>query len=407
MDWKSDLGILYVDDEPKSLKYFEGLIGPHAPVFTAANAEEGFRMFERNTNRIGLVLSDLKMPGENGLSFLTRVRDFDSSPIRILATAYTDLKVAVDALNDGLLYSYLCKPWDPFDMERRVRNALQHVEAARQRDKLLEEKSMAYQHLSMADRAATLDLLSCGLNHHVRNSLMIVKSFLALTPIKLEEELEREPNDTAFWYDQVNEVNNQVQNITDLLSRLSDVSSLPKLNITEGIDLLAVFKDAVRLVVDRDRVQVNYRCPDGFALIDADARRLAQVARMLLQESQSNLKDDGEIEIKIEEDRSSSRYRVNIIDNGAPLDAEVFERLFDPFYVKADRPEEWGMNMIGCYLTIFYHGGMMGADGLPDGRNVLYFTIPQHPQKPCENTRISREILGRKANIREVVELAR
>lgn len=46
-------------------------------------------------------------------------------PLRFLVTAYADLDVAVDALNSGLLYSYLSKSWDPDDLEHRMIKAQQ------------------------------------------------------------------------------------------------------------------------------------------------------------------------------------------------------------------------------------------------------------------------------------------
>ncbi len=45
------------------------------------------------------------------------------------------------------------------------------------------------------------------------------------------------------------------------------------------------------------------------------------------------------------------------IDNGDPVPEEDLGRLFDPFYVRANTPEELGTNLMACYLTVFHHGG--------------------------------------------------
>ena len=137
----TDYGILYIDDELKSLKYFEAIFGDLAPIYIASSPEEGFAIFQENHDKIGMVLSDKKMPNESGLDLLKRIRAVDPKPLRFLVTAFSDLDVAVDALNDGLLYAYLTKPWDPDELEHRLVKAMSHFSLARERDRLLQEKS--------------------------------------------------------------------------------------------------------------------------------------------------------------------------------------------------------------------------------------------------------------------------
>ncbi len=103
----SDYGILYIDDELKSLKYFEAIFEELAPIHIASGPEEGYALFCEHHERIGVVVSDKKMPGESGLSLLARIRKVDPNPLRFLVTAFSDLDAAVEALNEGLLYSYL------------------------------------------------------------------------------------------------------------------------------------------------------------------------------------------------------------------------------------------------------------------------------------------------------------
>lgn len=121
-----DFGILYIDDEEKSLKYFEAIFEDMAKVYVACSPEEGFRIFSEHHDRIGLVLSDKKMPNESGIDLLARIREVDSRPLRMLVTAYSDLNLAVDAFNDGRLYSYLSKPWEPAELGHQLIRALRH-----------------------------------------------------------------------------------------------------------------------------------------------------------------------------------------------------------------------------------------------------------------------------------------
>ena len=58
--------ILFVDDEAMALKYFERLVGPLAPVITAASVEAGKAILRERGAEIAVLVSDQRMPGERG-----------------------------------------------------------------------------------------------------------------------------------------------------------------------------------------------------------------------------------------------------------------------------------------------------------------------------------------------------
>src|SRR4051812_111865 len=103
--------ILYVDDELLSLKYFRQIVSEDFDVVTAASAEEGLRVVEQYHQSIAVVISDQKLHGMQGTSFLATLRDKYPDIMRILATAYADIATAVSAINDGAIYHYISKPW--------------------------------------------------------------------------------------------------------------------------------------------------------------------------------------------------------------------------------------------------------------------------------------------------------
>jgi response regulator RpfG family c-di-GMP phosphodiesterase len=90
--------LLYVDDEEMALKYFTRAFENRFPILTALNAAEGYRLLEENRERIGLVITDQRMPGEKGVQFLERARQLHPRAIRILTTAYSDLQICNETL---------------------------------------------------------------------------------------------------------------------------------------------------------------------------------------------------------------------------------------------------------------------------------------------------------------------
>src|SRR5881396_1477618 len=152
--------ILYVDDEEMSLKYFTRAFEDQFTIFTAPSAKEGLKLLEEHCDEIGLLMTDQRMPGENGVWLLERARQLRPRMIRILATAYSDMDAAIAAVNTGAIYKYVTKPWDTPQLENTLKRGLEFFIVQRERDQLLKEKISALHNLMIADRVVSLGLLA-------------------------------------------------------------------------------------------------------------------------------------------------------------------------------------------------------------------------------------------------------
>jgi len=63
------------------------------------------------------------MPDITGIEFLRRVRRDHPDAIRLLFTGYADIKAVIDAINEGHVYRYITKPWDPDELLSVLRQA--------------------------------------------------------------------------------------------------------------------------------------------------------------------------------------------------------------------------------------------------------------------------------------------
>lgn len=129
--------VLYVDDEKDNLRIFELTFRRDFTVLTATSAKEGLELLAQHP--VAVVLSDQKMPGIEGVEFLRQVRELDSRALRILVTAYGDAKILGEAINDGNIYRYVAKPWEPDDMRLTVQRAIEAYALEAERATLLEE----------------------------------------------------------------------------------------------------------------------------------------------------------------------------------------------------------------------------------------------------------------------------
>ena len=231
--------VLYVDDEEMALKYFTRAFQNQFQILTAANAKEGYQVLEQHCDKIALIMTDQRMPGEQGVQFLGRARQLHPRAIRILTTAYSDVEVAIDAVNSGAIYKYITKPWEVPDLEITLKRALEFFMVQRERDFLLREKLSALHRMMITDRVLSLGIVAARLGHYVRNSLVAVRAFLDLVPDRLLEEKVnveelRNPN---YWKEFYAQGQTQLRRITDLLSDLVSGTDMTHPSRLDPVDL--------------------------------------------------------------------------------------------------------------------------------------------------------------------------
>ncbi len=138
-------GILVVDDEVAILESLELTLGSDYRVFAATSGEAGLALLERED--VALVIADQVMPGMSGVEFFEKAIERDPRPIRILLTGYADIGSLARAINEGRIYRYIQKPWEPDEVRLEVRRALEAWALANENVKLAAALADANQRL--------------------------------------------------------------------------------------------------------------------------------------------------------------------------------------------------------------------------------------------------------------------
>lgn len=118
--------IMIVDDEPANLRVLERLFRPDYQVVTASSGAEALSLLDQHD--VALLISDQRMPAMTGTELMTRTVAIRPHMVKILLTGYTDVGALIEALNSGLVYRYLTKPWNNDDLRLTVSRALEHYE---------------------------------------------------------------------------------------------------------------------------------------------------------------------------------------------------------------------------------------------------------------------------------------
>ncbi len=101
--------VLFVDDDEQVRRGYRRRLSEEFRLQTAADAMEGLAVLETQ-GPFAVVVSDLRMPGMNGIEFLLKVRENFPDTVRIMLTGYADMETAIEAVNEGNIFRFLTKP---------------------------------------------------------------------------------------------------------------------------------------------------------------------------------------------------------------------------------------------------------------------------------------------------------
>lgn len=104
------LGLLIVDDEQAIVESLGDVFADTFDIHKSASPAAALELFRHHQPRI--VVSDQRMPGMTGIDLLRQIKDIHPDTVAILITGYADIHVVVTALNEGLVWRYVTKPWD-------------------------------------------------------------------------------------------------------------------------------------------------------------------------------------------------------------------------------------------------------------------------------------------------------
>ncbi len=115
--------ILCVDDEVNILKALNRLLRRAGyQVLTAESGENGLEILK--TESVDLIISDQRMPGMQGNEFLRLSRKICPDAVRIMLTAYADIKAATAAINQGGIFKFILKPWGDDELLEVIKDGL-------------------------------------------------------------------------------------------------------------------------------------------------------------------------------------------------------------------------------------------------------------------------------------------
>ena len=186
--------MLIVDDELVNLRLLDRLFSRDFECLSASSGAEAIRLLEQHD--VAILVTDQRMPEMTGIELLRHTARLRPHMVRILLTGYTDVEVLEEAINSGLVYMYVTKPWNNEDLKLKINRACDHYESNKKSSALvlandrllarLQENKLSVV-TALAEMLRTRDEHAYGHAMRVRNYADAIAQRMGLTEVELEE----------------------------------------------------------------------------------------------------------------------------------------------------------------------------------------------------------------------------
>jgi CheY-like chemotaxis protein len=148
--------ILIVDDEEAILETMTFTFEDDYDVYTSADARRALEILDEKAP-IAAVLTDQRMPNMSGVEFVAEVWKRHPSTVRMILTGFSDMDAIIKAINDGHVYAYIPKPWEPDHLKQVMKQAVEYHDLTVENERLLTDLKRANSFLE-----AVMDQLDTG-----------------------------------------------------------------------------------------------------------------------------------------------------------------------------------------------------------------------------------------------------
>jgi signal transduction histidine kinase len=384
--------LLVVDDHAAVIASVEELFRGRYQVLGARDVAAALALIRQG--QIAVVMADQRMPGVSGSELLAHVAALEPDVTRILMTAYADVDVVMQAVNQGKIYYYVSKPWDPTELEAIIDKAVEYHALLRERRSLIAELQRANSELEAKVRARTWELQDKNIALEAMNTLK--NEVLGMAAHDLRSPIGNIRNLAELILDDAGEMGqeerteiasmicNLSQGMMNLLNDLLDITTIE----SGKIDLqptpvamrpyLRETEHYHRRLAERKKIHLITEVADNLPLAVFDQQRIRQVLNNLL--SNAIKFSPTHTVVRLHVGPAPDGIEFSVIDHGQGIPSEELSRLFGAFQRTSAKPTggepSTGLGLSICKKIVELHGGRIGVESAVGRGSRFFFVLP-------------------------------
>jgi signal transduction histidine kinase len=407
--------IAFVDDEANVLEALRWVFkdDPYN-TFTFQHPLEALDRMEEE--EFAVVVADQLMPEIEGIKFLQLVKEKRPATVCIIMTAQPDLNIAVDAMNQGNIFRFVCKPWDNMEMKTAVKNAIdlyelkseirrlwqitkkqnkqlsalnqklkEKVNEQTEEIKKTEEKRRQLEfQLMQSQKMDALGTLAGGIAHDFNNILTGIVGYTDLASMLADNNPE------------IKEILNKVLEASGrakaLINQILSFSRQNKMK-REPMQIVPIIEEVVKLLRASlpSNIEILEEIVGETEVIEADPTRIHQILMNLCTNSAHAMKEKGGL-LKIslapvvldrEEALPSpnlkpgSYIKLSVMDTGKGMDEDTMKRIFDPYFTTKEKGEGTGLGLSVVHGIVKNYKGSIVVESEPEKYTTFNVFLPR------------------------------
>jgi signal transduction histidine kinase len=330
--------------------------------------------------------------------------------VRLLVTGYADIRAVIDAINEGNVYRYITKPWEPEELQAVVREAVERYDLLAERRRLMEELKGKNEELKQTNaELSRANELKAGFiqvaSHELRTPLTILMGLtrLAGTSAGTQQPL-------RSFLDRIEQAAKRLQHLVDQLVTMLQAGKFERpldRQPTEMAPLLNQAADDVRPFIELRNQALSVDIPADLGSAEVEAAKVRDSLNHLLLNAIKFTPDGGRVVLLAERAPAQSQsqspsgtvsgesgangeaIRIRVTDTGSGIDPASREKLFEPFFTGFDVSHhssgrfEHGRRGLGLGLSVVkafveMHGGTVRVDTEVGQGTTFTITLPVH-----------------------------
>jgi signal transduction histidine kinase len=384
--------LLVVDDEPAIAASIADQLRKRYRVLVATGAAEAMALWR--TENVAVILSDQRMPDITGAELLSRSAEEHADTTRLLITGYADIDAVISAVNQGKIYHYLVKPWQPGELELIVEQAFQHHRLLQERRKLTEclqstnvelEAKVTERTRELEEKNRLLEEMNRTKNQFLGIAAHDLRSpsgnIAAVAELILDEEMTMTPSERI---EMLNLIRSQAKGMLNLLGHLLDISKIEsgKLDLHPEPTVLVTYVEEIRkrqrLLADRKKITLSTEVAAELPALALDRERIGQVLDNLLSNAFKYSASNTTTFLQVRTAPNGIEFSVR--DQGQGLGPDEIPKLFGAFQRASAKPtggeDSTGLGLCICKKIVEAHGGKIGVESEIGRGSRFWFTLP-------------------------------
>jgi signal transduction histidine kinase len=388
---QADHNLLVIDDEPEIIKALSRQFRRSYNVYTAESAAAGYEIM--TSVPIHAIISDQRMPGMTGDEFFTLVKNEYPDAIRLLLTGYADIQAVIAAINDGNIFRYIAKPWDPIELDTIVREAFERHDLIVSKRHLVRDLKEANETLEQRVEQRTKELSEANeqlrLLHKQKDTFMgmVVHDLRGpLGNLQMCTELLREPklssDDKAIFFDQMDETTSKMLNLVNDLLDFSAIETGKLTLAPEPVDIEAFVKHICHLHVHlgaKKNISLVNEIAPNLGVAHFDPKRIEQVLDNLITNAFKFSYPQTTVTLNVQFEENALVFAV--ADQGQGIPAEDLPKLFGSFQKTSIQPtageNSSGLGLSICKRIVDLHVGRIDVSSEFGSGTTFYVKLPR------------------------------